>query len=132
MVFLKESFPTGLTGIAAFSEVEKRFLSQWFVFDRLETIIVDTVCFFSAAGANVVSAGQFQMYVKNSPLILHICDNNLFQIKQLCGKIMVEHKEISPFVCCRGTSILKDFFFMLYSFFKNRVGCLYTRPQHLL
>lgn len=132
MVFLKESFPTGLTGIAAFPEVEKRFLSQWFVFDRLETIIMDTVCFLAAAGANVVSAGQFQMYVKNFPLILHICDNNLFQIKQLCGKIMVEHKEISPFVCCRGTSILKDFFFMLYSFFKNRVGCLYTRPQHLL
>ena len=39
---------------------------------------------------------------------------------------------ISPFVCCSGTSILKDFFFMLYSFFKNRVGCLHTRPQHLL
>lgn len=111
-VVLKETFAAA-TAVAALTKVQEGISCQWNIFDGLHPIVVYTVCDSSADRASMLLSGKFDIDVEFLRNILHIRDNYIFQIQKFCGIILIEHRDSSSFLCCRGTFIVKDYISML-------------------
>lgn len=62
-ILLKEALATG-AAVAPFPKMQKGRTTKGDILDNLLPIVVDTVSPGSTAGANVLSARQFQVYMK--------------------------------------------------------------------
>ena len=111
-VVLKETL-TAATAVTAFSKVQEGIPCQRDILDSLHPIVVYTVCDGAADRASMRFSGKLDKDVEFLRNILHIRNNYIFQIQKLCCIILIEHRDPSSFLCCRGTFIVKDFISML-------------------
>ena len=96
-VLLVKPFPTVVAYIPPLAKMKIDVLAKSrYILDLLLSVVVNPICFRSTAWADMLTAGQLKLYMVGAFVFPDFFDDYIFQSKQLCSIIFVEHRDF-PF-----------------------------------
>ena len=99
----KKIFKRGMAGLlavlTAFTTLigmgTTAFAKSRYILDLLLSVVVNPICFRSTAWADMLTAGQLKLYMVGAFVFPDFFDDYIFQSKQFCSIIFVEHRVVS-------------------------------------
>ena len=92
-VLLIKPFPTAVAYIPPLTKIEIDVLAKSrYILNLLLSVVVNSICLRSTTRAAMLTTGQFKLYMACAFIFPDFFDDYIFQSKQFCGIIFVEHR----------------------------------------